>query len=140
MMSSKIKKKSIIEQESLNLSIQQAEYKDIEALVEICRKSFPKLLRWQIPRFLSRKRWRQILSSKAAETWVCLANNQLAGYVTLVRNITAYRLEEHQCTRFVLRKFYYYLFCPRLFLQMLVRKMLMLLFEEIIRNFFGDIS
>lgn len=129
-MSFKINKRAVTEK-NLNLSVHQAESKDIEALVEISRKSFPKLLRWQIPRFLSRKRWRQILSSEAAETWVCLANGQLAGYVTLVRDITAFRLEKHQYNRFILRKLYYYLFCPRLFLQMLVRKILMFISRSI---------
>jgi GNAT superfamily N-acetyltransferase len=123
MMCFKENKYTIAEAESPALSIRQAEYKDIEILVEICRKSFTKLVRWQIPRFLSRKRWEYILSSDVAETWVCSANNQLAGYVTLVRDIAAFKLEKHQYDRFFFKKLYCYLLCPRLFLRMLIRKM-----------------
>ena len=122
-MSHKVIKKIIAEEESLILSVRRAEDKDIDALVEICQRSFPKLVRWQIPRFLSRKRWRHILSSTVTETWVCSVNSRLAGYVTLVRDISVFRLEKHRYDRFVFKKIYCYLLCPRLFLQMLTKKM-----------------
>ena len=123
MIMNSIEDKSTVERMSKNPAVRSAEYKDIKVLSEICRKSFPKLVRWQIPVFLSHKRWAYILSSNIAETWVCLLDNRVTGYATLVKNIDAYKHEKHQYENILWKKIFCNILCPRLLFNKLIRKL-----------------
>ena len=109
-------------EKKMNSVVRKAESEDINNLLEICKKSFRKLERWQAPRFLTRDRWKKILSSSVAETWVCLVNNKIAGYVTLVMDIISFENERKQYDKNVIKKVLYKILCPKLMLKKLLKK------------------
>jgi len=121
-------KQAATEKESSQFSIRPAKHKDIDALVDICRKSFPYLVRWQIPRFLAKNSWEHMLSSAAAETWVCNSGGQVAALVTLVSNMVVYQSEKHPPNMSRIKKLYFHLLCPKLLVKKVLRKISRLLF------------
>lgn len=112
----------ILNHKNEHLIVRKAESSDIDELIEISRQGFPEAVRWQIPRFLSRKRWAEILESEIAETWICSLNGRIAGYVILLKDNTVSIVKKYHYDRYVLRKCYYHLLCPRLIFKKLVKK------------------
>ena len=115
-------KQTATKKQNSQFSIRPAETEDIDALVDICRKGFPDLVRWQIPRFLAKKSWEHILSSAVAETWVCNSGDQVAALVSLVSNMVVYQSEKHPPNMSRIKKLYFHLLCPKLLVKKLLRK------------------
>jgi GNAT superfamily N-acetyltransferase len=111
-----------IHKDNSHLAFRKANREDIDSLVDICKKSLLWLVQWQVPKFLARKLWRNILSSNVAETWVCTSESQVIALVTLVSDISIYEGDNHLKTERNFRKFWFYLFCPKLFVQKIGRK------------------
>lgn len=103
-------------------AIRIAKSGDIDALVHTCRDSFPDDVIWQVPKFVARNRWKRILSSAVAETWVYLRDSQVVAFVTLVRDITTYQQEKRLQGGGPVFKACAYLVCPKLCLQKAARK------------------
>ena len=76
--------KQQISEEGLNLSIRRAEHRDIDELAVISRTCYTYLLRWQGPYSHGRKRWQVLLDTDCCEAWVCLINEKIIGYFTLI--------------------------------------------------------
>lgn len=72
------------DESSSNKLIRRATQSDVDALLNICRKSFPKSLRWQSPRSLGRKWWDIVLALSSSETWVCSENREITGFCVLI--------------------------------------------------------
>lgn len=90
--------------ESSPHGVRLAEAKDIDALSEICRRSFPTSLRWQA-RPLSQLWWTITLASDAAETWVVEEGFRVAGFSVLVINEPVYSQERSRRIGSVLQRF-----------------------------------
>lgn len=97
-----------------DISIRQAGYEDIDALVEICKKNFTDIIVWQIPLYFLRKRWEFILSSDAAETWICTVDGKTVGLATLIFDAATYKQKVRHFNGGLLKKMCFYLMCPRL--------------------------
>lgn len=115
-------KQTATKKQNSQFSVRPAKTEDIDALVDICRKGFPDLVRWQIPRFLAKKSWEHILSSAVAETWVFSVDSKVAGLVTLILNAPVFTYEKRHFDGGTLRKFCFYLLCPKLFFHKTLRK------------------
>ncbi|MGD8500883.1 MAG: GNAT family N-acetyltransferase [Phycisphaerales bacterium] len=104
--------------------IRRAKLEDIERLGEICRKSFPYTVEWQAPTFMVRKRWEQIMSSNAAETWVASRNSKIDGLAVLITEPCAYKQQMGEHSSGLLLRICAHMFCPRLFFLKVLRRVL----------------
>ena len=67
-----------------NSPIRQGTTNDMDALIGICRDSFPDALRWQSIRFLAQRWWSVALNSYFGETWILQTKGQVSGVCVLV--------------------------------------------------------
>ncbi len=75
------------------VEIRPAVIGDLNALVEICRLSFPGSLRWQGPRRIAARLWRRWLSSGSCRCWVCSRGMEVLGFVVFILDCDRYRAE-----------------------------------------------
>jgi hypothetical protein len=75
-----------------NKNIRRATLDDIEALIKICRISFPNYLIWCTDR-CARKWWESIIRSKSHETWVYQLDNEIVALIRLVIDPNQYNKE-----------------------------------------------
>jgi len=57
---------------------------DTDALLRICAESFPDSIRWQSLRSVGERWWNVVLRSRAAETWVCVVDDQVVSFSVIV--------------------------------------------------------
>lgn len=75
-------------------SVRRAKYEDVGELVNICRKSFPDSLKWRGLTSSAEKWWHIALDLPCCETWVCLCDEKIEGYVLLISDINRYNREK----------------------------------------------
>lgn len=94
---------------------------DIDSIVKICRDSFPKVVRWQGSRFVSRKWCKVWLDSFSNETWVCLCGAVIVGLLVLKldRHSASKEIQEHYPN--LLARMSALIFCPKVVLSHLVK-------------------
>jgi len=107
--------------------IRRAEINDVDILVEICRAIFTKVTIWQVPRFMAKRRWLSILSSSVTETWLCVSNGQVQGFVLLILDMKKYLREKQEQSGGLLLRVYSHISCPKLSLSKVLSKILKLL-------------
>lgn len=107
----------------LGLVIRRATCHDVDDLTTIGHLCFPDLLRWQGPRFHSRKWWRAFLDAEYCETWVCLSHGQVIGFSTLVPDGAQFveALRRHRPG--LLAAFYMLVTCPGLCIKKALQKL-----------------
>lgn len=116
--------KQQINQENPQLSIRRAEARDIDMLSVMSRLCYPYLLRWQGPRFHNKKRWRLVLDDGYGEVWVCSSNEQIIGYITLITDLQKFEKADQEPTPGLFVRLYVLLTCPKLFITLVLRKLL----------------
>ncbi|MHC4158581.1 MAG: GNAT family N-acetyltransferase [Planctomycetota bacterium] len=114
--------KETIKKKVSDLSIRPAKSEDIETLINLCRDGFPGAIVWQAPRFLARKRWENILSLTAVETWVCSLNGEVVGFSVLASDMVSYARKKRKLNGGFIRRACNYVFCPKLCLVKVLRK------------------
>lgn len=77
-----------------SVSVRRAGYEDVGELVNICRKSFPDSLKWRGLTSSAEKWWRIAIDLPCCETWVCLCDGKIEGYVLLISDINRYNQEK----------------------------------------------
>lgn len=103
--------------------IRYATENDLEALINISRISFPRLLVW-CTRGQSKKWWKSSLASQFSETWICQSNGQVAGYVRLVTDLKQYQKESQELRPDLMTLFYAFSIRPWLLLIKIVNKII----------------
>jgi ribosomal protein S18 acetylase RimI-like enzyme len=66
---------------------------DVDALIDICRDSFPESLLWTGTVFSARKWWMSAIASDSCETWICLIGVKIAGFCILITATLAWESE-----------------------------------------------
>ena len=107
----------------LGLVIRRATCHDVDDLTTIGHLCFPDLLRWQGPRFHSRKWWRAFLDAEYCETWVCLSHGQVIGFFTLVPDGAQFVEALRRHSPGLLAAFYMLAICPGLCIKKALQKL-----------------
>lgn len=94
---------------------------DIDSLVDICRDGFPNAVCWQGPRFVAKKWWKLRLKCSSSETWVCLNEGRVAGFLGLIINQSGFAKENQKYGLCFLSKIIALMFCPRIALSRIKR-------------------
>jgi len=70
--------------------MRRADVADLNALLDICRSSFPDSLKWRGPRGIAAKVWRRWLDSDSCVCSVCCRGTNVLGFAVLVSDCTRY--------------------------------------------------
>jgi len=119
----RIQNKQQINEERLSLSMRRAERQDINDLAVMSRMCYPYSLRWQAPRFHTRKRWRLLLDSQCHEAWVCLSHGQIIGYFTLILDRQQHDEADAKPHPGLFVGLYMLAVCPKLFITIALGKL-----------------
>ena len=105
--------------------IRRAVGTDIDELMSISRKSFSDRPVWNTSRIRARKMWEAILSWDCTETWVCISDNNLAGFITIVSDYSMFQEAwQNQIEKYRNSKLSTCIFHPMLMMNMLWGKFL----------------
>lgn len=107
--------------ETNEITFRRVSVADIDSLVDICRDGFPNAVCWQGPRFVARKWWKLRLKCSSSETWVCLNEGRVAGFLGLIINQSEFAKENQKYGLGLLSKTIALMFCPRIALARIKR-------------------
>lgn len=113
----------LTKKQTSNSCIRRLKAEGIDAVIDICRKSFPGGIRGQYPRFIATKWWRDAIASVASETWVCFVEGEVTGYVILVMDNSMYSREKRKRRSGIFLRACTAITCPRLLLRRFFKKM-----------------
>lgn len=65
----------------------------MDALLQVCAESFPDSIRWQSLRSVGERWWSVVLRSQAAETWICVVDDQVVSFSVIVVDSTEWTAE-----------------------------------------------
>jgi GNAT superfamily N-acetyltransferase len=107
--------------ETNEITFRRVSVADIDSLVDICRDGFPNAVCWQGPRFVARKWWKLRLKCSSSETWVCLNEGRVAGFLGLIINQSEFAKENQKNGIGLLSKTIALMFRPRIALSRIKR-------------------
>ncbi|MHC4189752.1 MAG: GNAT family N-acetyltransferase [Planctomycetota bacterium] len=105
------------------LVIRRGTCQDMDDLTTICHLCFPDWLRWQGPRFHTRKWWRAFIDAEYCKLWVCLSHGQVIGFFTFVPDGAQFAEALRRHRPGLLAAFYIFATCPRVFIRKALQKL-----------------
>lgn len=72
------------------IGVRAATPADLDALIGVCRLSFPDSLRWQGPGWIAARHWRRWLDSPFCSCWVCGSDETIWGFTVVVLDCSRY--------------------------------------------------
>jgi len=78
------------------IEIRRACCQDINELIAITREAYKDSLKWHSRRAMAKKWWGLFLDSRCCETWVCLCNENIEGFVVLILDVDQYNEQKRK--------------------------------------------
>jgi GNAT superfamily N-acetyltransferase len=107
--------------------IRQGTFNDVNELINICHQSFPESILWNGPYSQAKKWWNSAISSRSAETWICVNNSMVVGFCILITDTKGWDSEKPGRDGACYAKLFALAYCPKLVLSYPIKYLVELL-------------